>query len=264
MMLLCLDQAYKYILKNNLIPDLHTMNEVHVLLASGLLKNPRDVGGMKTRDNWVKGCNYHHLPLGSVLRTEIENVFSIYKTLKDPFDRALYLHNNIAYMQYFADCNKRTSRCMQFISMKYDNVMPLMLLYKDDKSLYEKYIDALVEYYTTGSYEKSKRYFIDNYITMGNFIKNSKINQDLDKYIQHPYMVISCQDPKTCEQLSSIAKEVGIRSKALKHYFLVDLEILKVSQINLSACQVYESIKHFFIKRELSEQSKKYIFIYRQ
>ena len=33
-MILNLDQAYKYILKNNLIPDLHTMNEVHVLLAS--------------------------------------------------------------------------------------------------------------------------------------------------------------------------------------------------------------------------------------
>ena len=39
-MILNLDQAYKYILKNNLIPDLHTMNKVHVLLASGLLKNP--------------------------------------------------------------------------------------------------------------------------------------------------------------------------------------------------------------------------------
>lgn len=256
-MILNLDKAYKYIAKNNLTPDFHTMGEVHTLLAYGLLKNPKDVGGMKNRDNWVNGCNYHPLPPGSVLRTETESIFSTYATLTDPFDRALYMHNNVAYMQYFADCNKRTARCMQFISMKHDNVMPLMLLDKDDKSLYEKYIDSLVEYYTTGNYEKSKKYFIDNYITMGNFIKNSEINLELDKYVKNPYMVISCQDPEKCEQLASIGKEAGLGAKKLRRYFLVEPDMLKKNQIDLSDCKVYESIKHFFIKKEISEEKRK-------
>ena len=256
-MILNLDKAYKYIAKNNLTPDFRTMGEVHTLLSYGLLKEPKDVGGMKTHDNWVNGCNYHPLPPSSVLRTEAENVFTNYQNIKDPFDRALYLHNNIAYMQYFADCNKRTARCMQFISMKHDNVMPLMLLDKDDKSLYEKYIDSLVEYYTTGNYEKSKKYFIDNYITMGNFIKSSEINLELDQYVKNPYLVISCQDPKTCQLLSRIGKEAGIGSKHLKRYFLIEPKILTETQIDLTSCKIYESIKNFFVKKEISEEKRK-------
>ena len=255
-MILNLDKAYQYIAKNKLTPDFHTMGEVHTLLSYGLLKEPKDVGGMKTHDNWVNGCNYHPLPPGSVLRTEIKNLFAAYKNLKDPFDRALYIHNNVSYMQYFADCNKRTARCMQFISMKHDNVMPLMLLDKEDKSLYEKYIDSLVEYYTTGNYEKSKKYFIDNYITMGNFIKNSEINQELDQYVKNPYMVIACQDPNTCEQLKCIGKEAGIGSKHLKRYFLIEPELLMKKQIDLTYCKIYESIKNFFIKKEMAEEKR--------
>ena len=255
-MILNLGNAYKFISKNKLNPNFHTMKEVHTLLASGLLKNPHDIGAMKTQDNWVNGCNYHPLPPGSLLHTEMESIFSTYDNLQDPFDRALYLHNNIAYMQFFADCNKRTSRSMQFISMKYDNVMPLMLLDQDDKSLYEQYIDALVEYYCYGTYEKSKKYFINNYITMGNFIKNSSVNQEVEKDVNQPYLVIACSNQDLSSKLATIGQVKGTLSKVLTNYFLVTKEDLKRANIPLSECVIFESVKYFFIKKAMSEAEK--------
>ncbi|HFA7438646.1 TPA: Fic family protein [Neisseria gonorrhoeae] len=43
----------------------------------------------------------------------IEMVASRSPKIENPFDRAVYLHNNLAYLRYFKDCNKRTARnCM--------------------------------------------------------------------------------------------------------------------------------------------------------
>ncbi|RLA06796.1 MAG: hypothetical protein DRQ51_08180 [Gammaproteobacteria bacterium] len=39
-------------------------------------------------------------------------MFATLKLIKNPFNQAIYLHNNLAYLQYFSDSNKRLARVM--------------------------------------------------------------------------------------------------------------------------------------------------------
>jgi len=42
------------------------------------------------------------------LDDELNYLFKVSESISNPFNQALYIHNNLAYLQYFTDCNKRT------------------------------------------------------------------------------------------------------------------------------------------------------------
>lgn len=79
--------------------------------------------------------------------------------IENPFEKAIYAHMNIAYLQYFSDVNKRTSRLIQNLILKENNIMYFIPRVED----IAEYIDAMVTYYETGSYEKYVNYFIKTY-----------------------------------------------------------------------------------------------------
>jgi Fic family protein len=71
----------------------------------------------------------------------------------------VYLHCNLAYLQYFRDGNKRTARLMQTAALTRAQVLPL--LFKD--TLIGKYQKATLHYYETGEYEPYVDFFKENY-----------------------------------------------------------------------------------------------------
>jgi Fic family protein len=107
----------------------------------------------------IKASSYIPLATKEKLDDELNYMLKKYESIKNPFNRALYIHCNLAYLQYFKDCNKRTARMMLNISLKNDN----MMLYIPNEEKIKDYLVAIVEYYETGSYQKFKRYFMDAY-----------------------------------------------------------------------------------------------------
>lgn len=173
LMVLNLRSAFNEIMCNDIKIDRSSLHNIHSIVAKDLVQN-KNLGVMrKTSIDGISGCNYLPLESGERLYSEMGYLFDTYNTINNSFEKAVYLHNNLAYLQYFEDCNKRTARIMQFISLKNDGIMPLVLT-QDGRELYTQYRGALVEYYETGEYEPTKAFFIQNYEKMVGFFQYSK------------------------------------------------------------------------------------------
>ena len=93
------------------------------------------------------------------LRSEIKFILSEANKYTDPFERSIYLHCNLAYLQYFRDGNKRTSRLMQTAAMAQGNILPLFF----NDALIDKYQRVTVSYYEAGNYSPYISFFKENY-----------------------------------------------------------------------------------------------------
>ncbi|KAA6225326.1 MULTISPECIES: hypothetical protein [unclassified Campylobacter] len=72
---------------------------------------------------------------------------------------------------------------MQFISLKNDKIMPLILI-NDDKILYDAYRSAMVAYYGSGNYTLYKDFFMKNYEILSDFFKLLNDNIKYSKHIK--------------------------------------------------------------------------------
>ncbi|WP_240451669.1 Fic family protein [Helicobacter sp. L8] len=176
-MILNLRNAFDMILKENLPISLETCQNLHAILSDELV-TPNNCGIMRNHDiTGIIGTSYLPLAYGDKLHTEMKFLFKTYETIEHPFERAIYLHNNLCYLQYFEDCNKRTARCMQFLSLKNDNKMPLVLI-EDDPNLYKQYRGALIAYYESGDYQNYLDFFCKAYQKETEFLQEV---QELNK-----------------------------------------------------------------------------------
>lgn len=248
-----LAEAYRYIANNDLDVSLHTAQELHELLADKIVKDKRAVGGMKVVNNEVVG-GIHYVPLEptGMLKAEMQVLFQTYNELEDPFDRALYIHNNIAYMQYFADCNKRTARAMQLVSMKKDGVSPLILIDKNSPSLSNDYSKSLIEYYADGTYTSSKQFFITNYRRIGLEISNSLAQKDVQQALSEgdAYVIAKGSNQKTNNILEQISTVSG---PPLRRFYVVRKENLAKQNLDLRGYAVFDGMRDFLKMRPLSE-----------
>lgn len=107
----------------------------------------------------IGGSNY--IPLSDPLQLEEEMNYLMQQYLKieNPFEQSLYIHNNLAYLQYFIDHNKRTSRNMLAFSLLTKGKMPILF----NERTSNEYANAVISYYETGKYDLSKKYFLNCY-----------------------------------------------------------------------------------------------------
>lgn len=163
-----------FIFNNYLNVSSFTTKTIHSMLSENLIATN---GSMKIIDNEVQireNIIYKPLSHSIEIESEFNFLFDIYKKISNPFNKCLFLQNNLAYLQYFEDCNKRTSRFMQIIAALENNIKPFLILFTNDNStkLYDSYIESLTSYYETGSYKLSKEFFLYIYKTTPNFLKN--------------------------------------------------------------------------------------------
>ncbi len=157
-MILNLRDAYEIFITQDLKPTKQTLKELHYILSAEMVaENKRAL----PRDNEVTitGCNYIPLATKEKLEDELNYLFKISDKITSPFNKALYIHNNLAYLQYFTDCNKRTARLMLNIVLK-DS---LKMIYIPDEESVKEYLKSIVSYYETGNYTLFKKYFINSY-----------------------------------------------------------------------------------------------------
>jgi len=166
-MLLNLNKAFKYILcDEDCKVDKHKIRTVHQILANDLVED-ENLGSVRKQGVLIKGSDYIPLEDSIVLESELDRLLSIYKTINNAYDKALYMHNSLAYLQYFADVNKRTARTMLNLSLKCDKKMLLI----PQEELISTYIDGILEYYENGTHIKSKEFFIKSYQKIDMLIK---------------------------------------------------------------------------------------------
>ncbi|SFV51396.1 Huntingtin interacting protein E-like protein [hydrothermal vent metagenome] len=157
-MILNLRDAYEIFITGDLKPSKQSLKDLHYILSAEMIPEhkratPRD--GEVT----ILGCNYIPLATKEKLDDELNYLFKIADTIKNPFDKALYIHNNLAYLQYFTDCNKRTARLMLNVVLKEAQKM----IYIPDEESIKEYLKSIVAYYETGNYTLFKKYFINSY-----------------------------------------------------------------------------------------------------
>ncbi len=157
-MLLNLQKAFMFLLQDDCTINKFKIRTIHQILADELIDD-KEIGIVRNRGVLIKGSDYIPLHDPITIEGEMDRVLNIYHTIQNPYDKALYLHNNLAYLQYFSDVNKRTARTMLSLSLLCDKKLPLI----PQEEFIVLYIDGILEYYENGTSTKLKEFFIKNY-----------------------------------------------------------------------------------------------------
>lgn len=173
-MLINLRDAFDLVIKDEPRTLDHTyFCDLHKMLMKDLLPgNEQGIGRVSAVA--IGATDYLPLSDATRLRSECKFILAQADRYNDAFEKAIYLHCNLAYLQYFRDGNKRTSRLMQTSALVSGGVMPLFFNHR----LIDQYKRATVHYYETGEYGPYVSFFKENYqLTINNLsgISSDKI-----------------------------------------------------------------------------------------
>lgn len=140
-------------------PDLfsvQTVTDMHKMLVADL-GIPHD---LRIAQVGITGTNYIPLQFQSQIREAIERLLILTKKITDPFQSALILLAGIAYIQPFADGNKRTSRHIAN-ALLHKNTMPPVAWRTVDEVEYKK---CIIAFYELGNIRPLALLWLENYI----------------------------------------------------------------------------------------------------
>src|SRR3989344_865616 len=120
--------------------SVQTLTDMHKMLVADL-RIPHD---LRIAQVGITGTNYVPLQIQSQIREALERLIGLTKKTDDPFQAALFLLAGIAYIQPFADGNKRTSRHMAN-AILHKNNMPPVAWRTVDEIAYKKCVIAFYE-----------------------------------------------------------------------------------------------------------------------
>ncbi|MDD7441786.1 MAG: Fic family protein, partial [Sutterellaceae bacterium] len=86
--------------------------DLHRTVMANLLPESM-LGAMRFSQVRIGGTGYVPPENPARLSSELDRLLSTSLSIDDPFERSVYVHLNLAYLQYFSDGNKRTARLMQ-------------------------------------------------------------------------------------------------------------------------------------------------------
>lgn len=127
---------------------------LHETLSHGLL-HKSECGVLRDKPVTIAGTDYVPLTGQMLLEAELGNLLKVAQRIENPFECAVYVHMNLAYLQCFSDCNKRTARLMQTAVMADNNIIPILLQTTDIVD----YQFSVVDYYETGDYRAYAQLF---------------------------------------------------------------------------------------------------------
>jgi len=165
-MLFNLNKAFGFILSDDCIINKHKIRTLHHILAIDLVDDA-NLGVVREKGVLIAGSQYIPASDTLTLESQMDRVLEIAQSIDNPYDKALYLHNNLAYLQYFVDVNKRTARTMLNLSLICDKKMLLI----PQEELIGTYVEGILEYYEYGTNLKSKEFFIRSYQAMERELK---------------------------------------------------------------------------------------------
>ncbi|MBI5798321.1 MAG: Fic family protein, partial [Candidatus Yonathbacteria bacterium] len=136
--------------------SVQTITDMHKMLVADL-GIPYD---LRIAHVGITGTNYTPLQFQSQIREALERLLALVQKIDDPFQSALILLAGIAYIQPFADGNKRTSRHMAN-ALLYKNNMPPVAWRMVDEVEYKK---CVIAFYELGNIRPLALLWLENYI----------------------------------------------------------------------------------------------------
>lgn len=136
----------------------HYICSIHSEVSDKLLE-PADRGRVRHQHVTISGSEYIPLDNPYLLEDEMDRLLETAASISDPFDQAVYVHCNIAYLQYFKDCNKRVARLAQTAVMAANGITPIFL----QESSVQDYLKSMLAYYESGDYSQFKKLFLAEY-----------------------------------------------------------------------------------------------------
>ncbi len=102
--------------------------DLQAKLMKDLLKDSRDIGSIRRRLVNIDGSVYSPSNIPSLLEETLKSIIDKARHIRNPVEAAFFLWVNVAYLQPFADGNKRTSRLSVNMPLLLHNCAPLSFL----------------------------------------------------------------------------------------------------------------------------------------
>lgn len=102
--------------------------DLQAKLMKDLLKDSRDIGSIRRRVVNIDGSVYSPSNIPTLLEATLKSVIDKVRDIRNPVEAAFFLWVNLAYLQPFADGNKRTSRLSANMPLMLYNCAPLSFL----------------------------------------------------------------------------------------------------------------------------------------
>jgi Fic family protein len=102
--------------------------DLQAKLMRDLLKDSRDIGSIRRRVVNIDGSVYVPSNVPSLLEETLHSIIEKARHIRNPVEAAFFLWVNLAYLQPFADGNKRTSRLSANMPLMLYNCAPLSFL----------------------------------------------------------------------------------------------------------------------------------------
>jgi Fic family protein len=97
-------------------------------LMRDLLKDSRDIGSIRRRVVNIDGSVYSPSNIPALLEDTLKSIVEKVRHIRNPVEAAFFVWVNLAYLQPFADGNKRTSRLSANMPLMLHNCAPLSFL----------------------------------------------------------------------------------------------------------------------------------------
>jgi hypothetical protein len=102
--------------------------DLQAKLMKDLLKDSRDIGSIRRRVVNIDGSVYSPSNIPTLLEEMLKSIIDKVRQIQNPVEAAFFLWVNMAYLQPFADGNKRTSRLSANMPLLLYNCAPLSFL----------------------------------------------------------------------------------------------------------------------------------------
>ncbi len=102
--------------------------DLQAKLMRDLLKDARDIGSIRRRVVNIDGSVYSPSNIPALLENTLNVIIEKARQIRNPVEAAFFLWVNVAYLQPFADGNKRTSRLSANMPLMLYNCAPLSFL----------------------------------------------------------------------------------------------------------------------------------------
>lgn len=102
--------------------------DLQAKLMRDLLRDARDIGSIRRRMVNIEGSVYSPSSTPSLLEETLNAIVDKVRNIRNPVEAAFFLWVNLAYLQPFADGNKRTSRLSANMPLMLYNCAPLSFL----------------------------------------------------------------------------------------------------------------------------------------
>lgn len=130
----------------------------------------------------ITGTNYKPIDDPIEIQQRFSEILYNQELIKNPFERAIYLHCNMAKLQPFIDGNKRISRLLESIVLMNENIVPVFSTEEADINIYRK---ALLSFYEKGDYELYADYILEQKLKYLQYFTKEDLTEEFEKSLKN-------------------------------------------------------------------------------